>query len=205
MLKLIKSLKEDKYIKIAAIILFAAFFLGYSMRFLDFTKSPALSSIGVIYPIHQEAYPHYMDSMIGYEGSPGIRGGYDQISESPIDFLYVARNNIVSSVLIVFTGVLFAVPSIIFAFLTGLTAGQSIPEVLEFANGFIAAKTIFLFISYAFAIILAASIGIELGIALLKFIKEKKLQLEKTIYDKALLLIIITILNIILQYLLLVV
>ncbi|NOR84582.1 hypothetical protein GQ473_00545 [archaeon] len=205
MLKFLKNLKEDKYIKIAAILLFAAFFLGYTMRVLDFTKSPALSSIGVIYPIHQESYPHYMNSMIGYESSSSMRGGYDQISESPIDFLYVARNNIVSSVLIVFTGVLFAIPSIIFTFLTGLTAGQSIPEVLEFANGIIAAKTIFLFISYAFAIILATSIGIELGIALFKFIKEKKLQLKKTIYDKALLLIIITILNIILQYLLLVI
>ena len=42
------SVKEDKYLKIALIILLFAFFLGYSMRVFDFTKSPILGEIGVI-------------------------------------------------------------------------------------------------------------------------------------------------------------
>lgn len=197
----LKAISKDKFIRIALVILLLSFFLGYTMRFLDFTKGPMFSTIGVIYPIHQEAYPHYIPGMSGYE-QVGMKT--DMISESPIDFLYVARNNIVSAVLLCSMGVLLAIPTAVFTFLVGISAGASIPEVLEFAGALIAIKTISLFVLYAAAITLAASIGLEIGFAVLRFAKDKKIKIDKIIYDKAILLMILVIINIVLQYVLLV-
>ena len=196
------AIKNDRFMKIALITIIFAFFLGYSMRFLDFTKSPLMGEIGVIYPIHQEVYPHYIGSMSG--GLGGREISYDKISESPIDFLYVMRNNVISAVLLAGTGVLLAVPTIIFTFLVGLSAGASIAEVLEFASLLIAVKTIFMSATYLIAVALASSIGIEVGFAILRFLREKKMEISKIIYDKALLLMILVVINIILQYVFLV-
>ncbi|MBW6451400.1 MAG: hypothetical protein K0B02_01605 [DPANN group archaeon] len=196
-----KAISQDKFVKIALMILLLSFFLGYTMRFLDFTKSPIFGSIGVIYPIHQETYPYYSQNVGGGEFSDMNR---EIIPNSPIDFLYVIRNNIVSAVLVSSMGVLIAIPTAIFTFLVGMSAGASIPEVLEFASTFIAIKTILLFILYTAAITLAASIGLEIGFMILKFIKDKKIEVNKTLYDKLILLMILVIINIILQYVLLV-
>ena len=196
------AIKNDRFMKIALITIIFAFFLGYSMRFLDFTKSPLMGEIGVIYPIHQEVYPHYIGSMSG--GLGGREISYDKISESPIDFLYVMRNNVISAVLLAGTGVLLAVPTIIFTFFVGLSAGASIAEVLEFASLLIAVKTIFMSATYLIAVALASSIGIEVGFAILRFLREKKMEISKIIYDKALLLMILVVINIILQYVFLV-
>ena len=196
------AIKNDKFMKIALITIIFAFFLGYSMRFLDFSKSPIMGEIGVIYPIHQEVYPHYIGSMSG--GLGGREISYDKISESPIDFLYVMRNNVISAVLLAGTGVLLAVPTIIFTFFVGLSAGASIAEVLEFASLLIAVKTIFMSATYLIAVALASSIGIEVGFAILGFLREKKMELSKIIYDKALLLMLLVVINIILQYVFLV-
>ena len=196
------AIKNDRFMKIALITIIFAFFLGYSMRFLDFSKSPIMGEIGVIYPIHQEVYPHYIGSMSG--GLGGREISYDKISESPIDFLYVMRNNVISAVLLAGTGVLLAVPTIIFTFFVGLSAGASIAEVLEFASLLIAVKTIFMSATYLIAVALASSIGIEVGFAILRFLREKKMEISKIIYDKALLLMLLVVINIILQYVFLV-
>ncbi|MEA2003449.1 MAG: stage II sporulation protein M [archaeon] len=198
----LNAIKNDRFMKIAFITIIFAFFLGYSMRFLDFTKSPFMGEIGVIYPIHQEVYPHYIGSMSS--GLDRMEMSYDKISESPIDFLYVMRNNVISAVLLAGTGVLLAVPTIIFTFFVGLSAGASIAEVLEFASLLIAVKTIFMSATYLIAVALASSIGIEVGFAILKFLREKKMEISKIIYDKALLLMLLVVINIILQYVFLV-
>ncbi|MEA3229724.1 MAG: hypothetical protein U9P44_02310 [archaeon] len=198
------TIMSDRFVKIASIIIIFAFFLGYSMRFLDFTKSPFMGEIGVIYPIHQEAYPYYIGGMSGHKAMAETATGYERISESPIDFLYVIRNNVISAVLLTGTGVLLAIPTVIFTFLVGLSAGASIAEVLEFASLIIAVKTIFLFVTYAAAVVLAASVGIEIGFVIIGFLRGKKIEVSKTMYDKALLLMLLAVINIILQYVLLV-
>ncbi len=198
------SVKEDKYLKIALIILLFAFFLGYSMRVFDFTKSPILGEIGVIYPIHQEAFPYYMGGVALESRSMDATISYDRISESPIDLLYVMRNNVISAVLLVGTGVLLGIPTVIFTFLVGLSAGASIAEVLEFAGLIVALKTIFLLTTYVIAVVLAASIGIEIGSAIIRYLKTNKFEIDKKIYDKAIAVMIIVVINIILQFVLLV-
>lgn len=198
------SVKEDKYLKIALIILLFAFFLGYSMRVFDFTKSPILGEIGVIYPIHQEAFPYYMGGVALESRSMDSTISYDRISESPIDLLYVMRNNVISAVLLVGTGVLLGIPTVIFTFLVGLSAGASIAEVLEFAGLIVALKTIFLLTTYVIAVVLAASIGIEMGSAIIRYLKTNIFEIDKKIYDKAIAVMIIVVINIILQFVLLV-
>ena len=199
----IEAVKDDKYLKIALIILLFAFFLGYSMRFFDFTKSPIMGEIGVIYPIHQEAFPYYMGGIaIQSDMAGSVR--YDRISESPIDFLYVMRNNVISAVLLVGTGVLLGIPTVVFTFLVGLSAGASIAEVLEFAGLIVALKTIFLLTTYVIAVALSASIGIEVGSAIIRYFKDNRFEIDRKIYDKAIAVIIIVVINIILQYVLLV-
>ncbi|MBW6461919.1 MAG: stage II sporulation protein M [DPANN group archaeon] len=198
------SVKEDKYLKIALIILLFAFFLGYSIRVFDFTKSPIMGEIGVIYPIHQEAFPYYMGGVSLESRSMDSSISYDRISESPIDILYVMRNNVISAVLLVSTGVLLGIPTVVFTFLVGLSAGASIAEVLEFAGLIVAAKTIFLLTTYMIAVVLAASIGIEMGSAIIRYLKTNIFEIDKKIYDKAIVVIIIVVINIILQYVLLV-
>ncbi|NOQ55494.1 MAG: hypothetical protein GQ477_01670 [Nanohaloarchaea archaeon] len=200
----IDSVKNDKYLKIALIILLFAFFLGYSMRVFDFTKSPILGEIGVIYPIHQEAFPYYMGGVALESRSMDTKVSYDRISESPIDLLYVMRNNVISAVLLVGTGVLLGIPTVIFTFLVGLSAGASIAEVLEFAGLIVALKTIFLLTTYVIAVVLAASIGIEIGSAIIRYLKTNIFEIDKKIYDKAIAVIIIVATNIILQFVLLV-
>ncbi len=194
----IEAVKDDKYLKIALMILIFAFFLGYSMRFFDFTKSPIMGEIGVIYPIHQEAFPYYMG------GIAESKVSYDRISESPIDFLYVMRNNVISAVLLVSTGVLLGIPTVVFTFLVGLSAGASIAEVLEFAGLIVALKTIILLATYMIAVVLSASIGIEVGSAIIRYFKDNRFEIDRKIYDKAIAVIIIVVINIILQYVLLV-
>ena len=130
---------------------------------------------------------------------------YDRISESPIDLLYVMRNNVISAVLLVGTGVLLGIPTVIFTFLVGLSAGASIAEVLEFAGLIVAVKTIFLLTTYVIAVVLAASIGIEIGLAIIRYLKTNIFEIDKKIYDKAIAVMIIVVINIILQYVLLVI
>ena len=198
-------IKKDKYLKVALIILLFAFFLGYSMRVFDFTKSPILGEIGVIYPIHQEAFPYYMGGVSLESRAIGDGGiSYDRISESPIDLLYVMRNNIISAVILVGTGVLLAIPTVIYIFLVGLSAGASIAEVLEFASFIVAIKTIFLLITYVIAIVISTAIGLEIGSTIIRYLKTNIFEIDKGIYDKAIVAIILVVINIILQYVLLV-
>jgi uncharacterized membrane protein SpoIIM required for sporulation len=212
-----QSFKEyfilNRFVKIALILLFAGFFLGYSMRYLDFVKKPMLSDVGVVYPIHQQytnnyyPYPMYRGAMMEKVAmdSSYVSSGYDEIGESPIDMLYVMRNNIISALILIATGVLIGIPSIIYLFVIGLSAGASIPEVLEFAPFGMGVKVIFCFILYAVAVLFATSIGIELGKIVLDFIRGREIKVDKSIFDRAILVIGLVIVNIVLQYLLLVV
>jgi len=191
---------SNRYVKIAAILFFASFFLGYSLRFLDFITSPPFGRIGVIYPIHEE----YQYNQHLLERAAGIYPAYENVGESQIDLLYVLRNNVISAILLVTIGVLAGVPTAIYLFLIGITAGASIPEVLEFASLLIAAKTIFSFLFYTAAVITAGSLGIEAGTNVLDFIRGNKPSLDSSVYDRTLLLFALIILNIIIQYALLV-
>lgn len=192
----------NRFVKIALILLFAGFFLGYSMRYLDFIKRPVLEDVGVIYPIHQQyryVNPEYDTFNVRDTSS------YEQVGESPIDMLYVMRNNVISALILIATGVLIGIPSIIYLFIIGITAGASIPEVLEFAPFFVGLKVIFLFILYALAVVIATSIGIELGKIVLDFIKGREIKVDKSLYDRAIFVVVLVIVNIVLQYALLVV
>lgn len=193
-----RKLLENRYVKIAAILFFASFFLGYSLRFLDFITDPPFGRIGVIYPIHEEFQRMHL-----LERAAGI-GGYENVGESPIDLLYVLRNNAISAILLVTIGVLAGIPTAIYLFLIGITAGASIPEVLEFASLWIAAKTIFSFLFYTAAVITAGSLGIEAGKGVVDFMRGNRFAIERSAYDRALLLFALVILNVILQYFLLV-
>lgn len=185
---------NNKYVRLAAILFFFGFFLGYTMRFLDFIKSPVFTNIGVIYPVHQEASPRIFDYALR---------GYEYPSPS-VDLLYVVRNNIVSGVLLASIGALAAVPTAIYTFIIGISSGASIPEVLEFANLAIAIKTIIAFLFYSFAAIISASLGLELGASVVAFAQGKKFSIEKSVYDRAIVAGALIVINIILQYVLLV-
>jgi uncharacterized membrane protein SpoIIM required for sporulation len=213
--KLKEHILQNRFIKISLILLFAGFFLGYSMRYLDFIKRPILENVGVIYPIQEQYIQNYYpflssDGGISIEKSSdaytsyAIRPGYEEIGQSPIDLLYVMRNNIISALILIATGVLIGIPSVIYLFVVGLAAGASIPEVLEFASFGIASKVIFCLIFYAIAVIIATSIGIELGRMVLDFIRGREVRIEKNIYDRAILVIAFVIVNIALQFVLLV-
>ncbi|MFP4111700.1 MAG: stage II sporulation protein M [Candidatus Woesearchaeota archaeon] len=198
----IHEMLSNRFVKIALILFFAGLFLGYSMRYLDFIKRPILENVGVIYPIHEQ----YLSNNLQYADSsvrPDV--SYEQVGESPIDMLYVMRNNIISALILIATGVLIGIPSIIYLFIIGITAGASIPEVLEFAPAGIALKVVFLFVLYAIAVMAATSIGIELGKFVLDFIRGREIKIDKSVYDRALLVVGLVIANVILQYLLLVV
>ncbi len=187
--EIIKNLLKNRYVKLALILFIAGFFLGYTIRILDFTQRTFFDDTGVIYPIHQE-------QLKGYEMPQ---------EESEVDLLYVMRTNIISVILLVAIGAVFAFPTIVYLFLIGLSAGTSIPEVLEFAGILMAIKVLICFASYAITVILAGSIGIEIGKMLWQFIKEKKIKIQKDMYDRALYALILIVINIILQYVLLVV
>lgn len=194
-----REILANRYVKIAAILFFASFFLGYSLRFLDFITDPPFGRIGVIYPIHEEYQRLHL-----LERAAGIYPGYENAGESPLDLLYVLRNNAISAILLVTIGVLAGIPTAIYLFLIGVTAGASIPEVLEFASLWIAAKTIFSFLFYTAAVITAGSLGIEAGKGVVDFMRGNRFAIEKSAYDRALLLFALVILNVILQYFLLV-
>ncbi|MCK5043257.1 MAG: hypothetical protein KAR51_04475, partial [Candidatus Aenigmarchaeota archaeon] len=67
-----------------------------------------------------------------------------------------------------------------------------------------ALKTIFLLTTYVIAVALSASIGIEVGSAIIRYFKDNRFEIDRKIYDKAIAVIIIVVINIILQYVLLV-
>lgn len=203
---------SNRFIKIALILLFAGLFLGYSMRYLDFVKRPILNDVGVIYPIHEQYQNHYYPMTRGYavadqkmamESDASL--GPENIGESPIDLLYVMRNNIISSLILIATGVLIGIPSIIYLFVIGMSAGASLPEVLEFAPFGTGVEVIFLLFFYSLTVVLATSIGIELGKIVLDFIRGREIKIDKTIYDRAIYVVALVVVNIVLQYLLLVI
>lgn len=200
-LKFFSRLIDNKYFRFAAIIFFAGFFLGYTMRLFDFITAPVFSRVGVLYPIHNEARHHaYMEMGIAAEKS----GIITENLGSQVDALYVMRNNIVSSFMLVTAGAVFAVPGVFMTFLVGMSVGASFPEVVEFLPAGLAVKTSSLAVLYILAVLISASIGFEIGKMMLDFVRQKRVRVNKSLYNRFVVLLSLILINMVLQYVLLV-
>ena len=200
--KTLEKLIKNRYLRFGAMIFLAGFLLGYTLRLFDFITAPVFSRIGVLYPIHNEARFHAYTEMKAYGVKTSIFG--DEMLEKKVDALYVMRNNVVSSFLLITTGVVFAIPGIFMTFLVGVSVGASFPEVVEFLPAELALKTVGLAALYIAAILIAASIGLEIGAMMLNTVRQKKIKLKRDLYDRFVMLLALILINIILQYVLLV-
>ena len=196
------NLLSNKYVRFAGLIFLAGFFLGYTMRLFDFINAPIFSTLGVIYPIHNEArFYSYVEMGLPEERVAMMTERFG----TTIDVLYVMKNNVVSPFILITTGVIFALPGVVMTFLVGISIGTSIPEVIEFLGPGLMLKTIFASLFYVAAIILAASIGFEIGESMIRFMRKGKFKVSQELYNRSVILILLIILNILIQYFLLVV
>jgi len=180
---------------ISAIVFFAGFFIGYTLRLLDVIRGPAFG-FEPIFPIHQETV--YAMKSLGYE----YGRAYGVNSE--IEFLDVLRSNIVPAVSIVASGVLLTIPSVTLLFVIGIASGSSFAEILEFTPFLVNIKVIVVLGVFVSAMMFSASTAFHLGYSVYFFIKEKRLVIEKSFYDHFIVASCLVGVGIVLQYILLV-
>jgi len=201
-------LNKDKFIWFAALVFFAAFFIGYTLRFFDIRERP-VCCFEFIYPIHAET----LYAMEGFTEYPvGDFNRYSVVLPSApyktrpyeIEFLDVLRYNIIPAVSIIGSGVLLSIPSVTLLFVIGIASGSSFPEILEFTPVIMNFKVGITLLTFMIAMIFSASSGFHIGSMVYLLIKEKKIQVKKVFYDHVLIAAAFVCVGIILQYVLLV-
>jgi len=181
------SIKGEKFLKIAWVIFFSGFFLGYTLRFLDVARSLAFG-FEPIYPIHRETM--YSMKALGYSVE--------------LEFLDVLRANIVPAVTTIGGGALLGIPSATLLFVIGIVSGASFAEIVEFTPLLMNIKVAICLAIFMGAMVFSASVGFQIGEKIYNSIRRKEIKVERELYDHFLIASVLVILGIIIQYLLLV-
>ncbi len=189
---------REEALKIAFLTFFGGFFIGYTMRLFDIIPVPF--SFESLFPIYSEAVFAMKERGYEYAGSFFIP---ESLKYKP-DFLDVIRNSILLPILLVGSSVLFAIPTIIILFVSGISAGSAFAEIIEFAPLSILLKFFASSAVFIASLLFSASIGFYICSYIFDIVRSREFKTEKGFYDYALYMLGLIILSMFFQYFLMV-
>jgi len=174
-------------LKVAALLFLSGFYLGYTVRFFDII--PETLDSGYLYPLYPLAKA---SSWV----LPYFRHGLRPSSLSALD---VTRYNLFPAALLIATGSLFALPTMILLFIIGFFTGMGLVEIVQYAPVGAALYLLLTTGLFTASMLYCASTGFHLCSSVTEVIEGGEFRLSKTLLDHLLLSIGITLLSIAVQ------
>lgn len=188
---------RNNSLKIALMVFFGGFFIGYTARFFDVIRFPIIR--GFLFPIYEQVVAA-MEAHGGYP-SFSFMGIQQQFEIEAID---VFKHNFFPAVLLIGTSILFGLPTMVLLFIIGVGAGSSFAEVIEFTPLAMTARFFISSLFFVGAMVYASSVGFHTCSYLLDTIRSREFKVEKTFYDHILITAGLVLFGIVVQYILLV-